>query len=101
LPFLFLIIISCSNEKLNRTISSDLDSSNFIEGRITTIGNEPFTYLGLSVNDSAVYILDCDKQLEETLKKNQGELYKVTFNEKNKTADGIKINVLYVDKIEK
>jgi hypothetical protein len=102
LAILFLIIvISCSNEKINKTDSSDIDSNKFIEGRITVVGNEPFTNLGLLVNDSTIYLLDCNKDLKASLLQNQGQLYKIQFNEKKETEYGTTLKVINSKKIQK
>ncbi len=101
-PILFsLIISSCSNEKINKTTSSDIDNNAFVEGRITVVGNEPFTQLGLSVNDSIVFLLDCNKKLKENLLHNQGQFYKIQFSERKETENGTMLKVVNSEKIQK
>lgn len=96
-----MLAVSCSNQKINKTASNNPDSNQTVEGNITVVGNEPFTHLGLSVNDSIVYLLDCNKDLEKNLMQNQGRFYKIQYNEKKETENGIMLKVVNSQKIQK
>ena len=107
IAFTTMVVISCSSCKSDTIEKSDMNKINSIsngnltfEGRIAVVGNEPFTKLGLFVNDSTIYILECENDIEETLKKNQGYLYKITAKEKTRTEFGIKLIVKKIEKIK-
>jgi len=105
ISILFLItLIGCTKENLQNTSSQSgkkLMNNSFVEGKITVVGNEPFTVLGLQVNDSTVYKLDCNEKTKNLLLKNQGELYKIYFTKKTDTKTGIKLEVTKTEKIKK
>ncbi len=103
LLLLFATLLNCSGDKTE--LEKKRNNSNkeiFIEGTIATIGNEPFTELAIQVNDSTSYILECNKAISDSLLKQQGELYKVYYDNKSPSSkvDG-KIIVSGIKKVIK
>ena len=92
----FIIIISCSGQK----IENNMNSNSTVEGKIVKVGNEPFTELGIQINDTSIYVLECDDDLYDSLSSNQGEMYKVYFSKKTETEMGTKIKVTNVEQIK-
>ena len=76
-------------------------NKNFIIGQITVIGNEPFTELGVIVDDTTVFVLDCNKEIKEKLLKNQGENYKIFIEDNIELKTNNKISVITAEKINK
>lgn len=66
---------------------------NIVKGVITVIGNEPFAKLAVKVDDSKAYVLECDKELETELMKNQGYEYSIQFS-KSRVENGIPVLVV-------
>ncbi|MEE9429646.1 MAG: hypothetical protein V3V16_01320 [Melioribacteraceae bacterium] len=98
------ISVSCTKEKVkleDSSLSKKAEASISYEGKITIFGNEPFTELGLNVNDTESYILECSKELKDSLRKNQGQTYKVFVSKKTETNLGTKLSVIKVEKITK
>lgn len=99
-----ILLIGCTKENVKHTTTSaakNFLNNNVIEGQITVVGNEPFTELGLMVNDSTVYMLDCSKEIKNTLLKNQGSFYKIFFTKKTESKNGIRLSVSKTEKIQK
>ena len=82
------LFASCSSSK---TCCSDGDS---FTGTITVVGNEPFTNLALQVSGGETYLLECEKELAESLAKEQGKTYKIKFNETKKHSRGTMLIVI-------
>jgi len=76
-------------------------NKNFIIGQITVIGNEPFTELGVIVDDTTVFVLDCNKEIKEKLLKNQGENYKIFIENNIELKANNKVSVITAEKINK
>jgi len=90
------MIVSCSGQK----IENNMNSNSTVEGKIVKVGNEPFTELAIQINDTSIYILDCDDKLSDSLSSNQGEMYKIYFNKKTETDMGTKIKVTNAEQIK-
>jgi len=109
LIFTSIIIFSCSScktdesakEEMNEKLTSTSTENLFFEGQITVVGNEPFTKLGLIVNDSTVYMLECNQETKDKLLNNQGHFYKIFVKEKIETKTGIKLDVIKTERIKK
>ncbi|MCP5061995.1 MAG: hypothetical protein GY936_05970 [Ignavibacteriae bacterium] len=103
MTILFIVsLMSCSSEKVNYEEKVQHKTSvkkSFIIGQIAVVGNEPFTELGLIVNDTTVYTLDCNKELKETLLKNQGQNYKIFIKDGIKYETKNKLSVIAAEKI--
>lgn len=69
--------------------SSSLSIQNPVVGIIRVVGNEPFTKLAVNVNDKDVYLLECSKEIDAELSKNQGRVYEIDYTEVKKTSDGL------------
>jgi len=67
------------------------------EGIIYSIGNEPFTRLGLQTSDGTMYVLKCPKEIEQALNQKQGQKIKVYFENKTQSPEGL---ILQVSKFE-
>lgn len=65
----------------------------YLKGQIIIIGNEPFTQLALRMEDEKVFAIECDKELEKELRKNQGRPFTVSFKE-SRVENGIPILVV-------
>jgi hypothetical protein len=52
----------------------------YIKGYITVVGSEPNTKLALKTDDDKVYALQCSKELESDLRKNQGSYYYIVYS---------------------
>lgn len=106
LIFASLIVISClsckqEEIKLSKNSSSIAftDSLTFV-GQLTKVGNEPFTKLGLIVNDSTVYVLECDENIANKLIDLQGNSVRVFAKDKIISELGTKIVVNKFEKIK-
>lgn len=80
------IIIIAASIILSFSISScsscrKATGENIVKGYITVVGNEPFAKLAIKTDDDKVYILNCDKELEKELYKQQGNYYSVSYKE--------------------
>lgn len=73
--FSSLIVSSCCSCK---NVATD---KNVVKGYITVVGNEPFAKLAIKTDDDKIYILSCNKELENELYKQQGNYYSITFKE--------------------
>jgi hypothetical protein len=78
--------------------SRPLNSENgALEGTIYTIGNEPFSNLGLKTKDGTMYTLHCTKEIEKDLYASQGKILKVYFGSKDQTQEGFTLNVIKIE----
>lgn len=106
LIFASLITISCSSckqeeVKTGENLSAIPSTENLtFVGQLTKVGNEPFTKLGLMVNDTTIYILECNDSTTNELKNSQGQKFKIYANKKVKTELGTKIIVNRFEKIK-
>lgn len=75
--FSFLLLIltfwSCSTCK-------ETDSNySVIKGISTVVGNEPFTRIAIITDQQKTYLIDSDKNILNTLLKNQGHIFEVKY----------------------
>jgi len=84
-----LIISSCCGCK---KISAE---EKIVKGYITVVGNEPFSKLAVKTNDDKVYILKCNKEMEDFLYRQQGNYYLIYFSDSKIEMD---IPVITVEK---
>lgn len=54
---------------------------NTVKGYITVVGNEPFTKLAVETDEGKVFLLQCSKELESVLYKDQGNYYYITYGD--------------------
>jgi hypothetical protein len=64
-----------------------------LEGRIYITGNEPFTRLALENTEGDVFLLQCEKELEEELWQLQGKSVLIYYINVDSTAAGTFIKV--------
>jgi len=50
-----------------------------LTGRLFMTGNDPFASISLVVDSTTVYILDCNKETDKTLKEHQGERAEISY----------------------
>ncbi|MCF8261303.1 MAG: hypothetical protein K9J12_11050 [Melioribacteraceae bacterium] len=104
--FASIPLVSCSSQKEGESGNDKMQVENFefpdsliFDGRITRVGNEPFTKLGLMLDEKTVYLIECDSETKETLLDHQGQLYKIYAKEKLETATGIKLVLAKAEKL--
>ncbi len=97
IPFSLLIlnIASCCG---CRKIGAE---ENIVKGYITVVGNEPFSKLALKTNDDKVYILKCNKEMEDFLYRQQGNYYLIYFSNSKIEMDVPVITVEKAISVEK
>lgn len=90
--FLLIVIISAllltSCCRCGRTADG-----NIVKGMIVIVGNEPFTKVALKLEDEKVYLLQCDKKLDEELRSKQGKHFAIKYKE-SKSEDGLPILIV-------
>lgn len=67
-----------------------------VAGKITIIGNEPFTKLAVITDDEKVYVLECSEELKKELWTKQGDLYLINFSDLKVVEER---DVLVVEKV--
>jgi hypothetical protein len=70
-------------------------------GKITKVGNEPFTNLALMLDDSTMILLDCKENIKSELEIHQGSFYKIIGNLIDDDKMVQKIIVKNVEKVRK
>lgn len=70
-------------------------------GKVYIIGNEPFTKYALQLEDGSAYVLNCTKELEMQLARQQGKTIKIHFKGMESAMEGTALNVLSIDALEK
>lgn len=85
LLFFTVIIVSCC---YLAGCSSAASVQNPVIGIIQVVGNDPFTRLAININDKDVYLLECTKEVEADLWKNQGKIYEIKYSEVRKSSEG-------------
>lgn len=73
--------------------SSSLAIQNPVVGIVQVVGNEPFTKLAVNLNDKDIYFLECTKEVQAELLKNQGRVYEIIYSDLKKTDEGITLVV--------
>jgi len=68
-----------------------------LEGIIYSLGNDPFTKLGIQTSDRTMYVLKCTKEIEQLLNTRQGKKVKVYYKNIEQSPEGL---VLVVTKYE-
>lgn len=106
LLFASVIALSCSSCKPEEAKTNPKSESNSsfenltYEGRITVVGNEPFTKLALKIDEYTVYQLSCSEELTKTLRGSQGVKYKVFVDEIVDISEGKILNISKVEKVK-
>jgi|WetSurMetagenome_2_1015567.scaffolds.fasta_scaffold343610_2 hypothetical protein len=68
-----------------------------VEGTIYSIGNDPFTKLGLEIPGGTVYILKCTHEMEKELNTKQGTKVKVHYESRDETPEGVTLTVMKIE----
>ena len=86
-----IVLVCCSSTQQSST------ENGMAEGIIYSIGNEPFTRLGLQTSDGTMYVLKCTKEIEQILNTKQGQKVNVYYEHKTQSPEGL---ILRVNKFE-
>jgi hypothetical protein len=70
-------------------------------GRVYVTGNEPFTKFALQLEDGSAYILNCSKELQDQLSREQGKTVKVRFKGIENVLEGKALNVISIESVVK
>jgi hypothetical protein len=54
------------------------------------VNNEPFAVLAV-INDTSVYLIDCNDEIHKTLYSNQGKSAKIYYSSMYKNNEGLKV----------
>jgi hypothetical protein len=81
------MIDSCS------TIQQTESGKSFIEGTVYSFGNEPFTKLTIQSSDGTMYLIQCTKEVEQTLNALQGKKVKLACQKIDSSPEGLKLIV--------
>ena len=73
------------------------DEASVIVGKLYVIGNEPFTKLAVEMEGGTMYVLQCDKNVEEMLRKHQGEFAKIHFKRIEAVPEGKGVHVVHAE----
>jgi hypothetical protein len=85
------VFVSCST-------SQQMNSENgLLEGIIYSVGNEPFTKLGIQASDGTMYILNCSKDTEHALNFRQGKKVKVLYEKIEHSPEGLTLIVKSIE----
>ena len=87
---LFFIFISIG---ITACCSCGGEKDNIVKGFITIIGNEPFSKLGIKLENNKNYLLECSDELKKELWNRQGFYYAVEFSE-SKIENGVPVLVV-------
>jgi hypothetical protein len=87
-----VFLTSCSASK------QSIPEKGFIGGTIYSIGNDPFTKLGLQTEDGTMYILQCPREIESELHANQGKILKVQYDGIQQSPEGQTLRVVKIIK---
>ncbi len=70
-------------------------------GEVYVIGNMPFTRLALKIGQQQTYVLDCPKEVENTLMQHQGQTVKILARPGEKTPEGNSLKVISAEIVQK
>ena len=83
-----IMAASCSTPRQLNTVRGTM------EGTIYSIGNDPFSKLGLQSADGKMYLLKCSKKLEMELYSKQGKMFKVYYESSEQTPEGVTLHIV-------
>ena len=92
-PHLIVVLAAVFLSSCGTTGETD-NQVRLLVGTIYVTGNEPFTKLALHGEDGNLYILRCEKTVEEELNQSQGRTYEIRFSLIEQLPDGPTIHVL-------
>jgi hypothetical protein len=56
-------------------------ANNSVRGSIVVISNPPFSNIAVKTDDDKIYLLDCSKELENQLWKEQGNFFYIKYTD--------------------
>jgi hypothetical protein len=68
-----------------------------LEGTIYSLGNDPFTKLGIQTSDGTMYIVKCTKEIEQALNGKQGKRLKVQYEKIEPTPEGLTLRITNIE----
>ena len=81
----FMLAFCSPSQQLN-------SGKGILEGTIYSLGNEPFTKLGIQTSDGTMYILKCTKEIEQALNGKQGQRVKVHYEKTEHLPEGLTLS---------
>jgi hypothetical protein len=85
------MLASCSpSQQLN-------SEKGIMEGTIYSLGNEPFTKLGIQTLDGTMYILKCTKEIEQALNGKQGKRVKAHYEKIEHLPEGLTLSITNIE----
>jgi hypothetical protein len=96
LKFTFVLLLSIYLFQSTGCSCNCGKEGNSVKGYITVVGNEPFTKLAVKTDDGKIYLLQCSKELETALSKDQGSFYYITYGDSRKELDS---TIIIVEKV--
>jgi hypothetical protein len=91
LAVLTLLSFQCSSSK------QVIPDRRVIYGKIYSLGNEPYTKLGIQTPDGTIYILKCTNEQENLLSTKQGQFIDVQYEIVISTPEGLILSVSKID----
>jgi len=73
--------------------SSSIAIQNPVVGIVQMVGNDPFIKLAVNINNKDIYFLECTKELQAELIKNQNRVFEIVYSDVKKTSEGITLVV--------
>jgi hypothetical protein len=77
----FLILSAVLISACSCGCSSGSIANNSVRGSIVVVSNPPFSNVAIKTDEGKLYILDCSKELENQLWKEQGNFFYIKFTE--------------------
>jgi len=89
--FMVFALASCStSQQLN-------SEKGIVEGIIYSVGNEPFTKLGIQALDGTMYVLKYTKEIEQVLNTKQGKKVKLHYEKAMPSPEGLTLIVTSIE----
>jgi len=77
----FLIFSSVFINACSCGCGSSSIANNSVRGNIVIVNNPPFSNVAIKTDEGKLYILDCSKELENQLWKEQGNFFYIKFTD--------------------
>jgi hypothetical protein len=90
---LFAFLIAVFSFSCRAAQRSSTPSQTFV-GKVYLIGNMPFAKLALKIGQEQTYVLDCPKEVENTLVQHQGQTVKILARPGERTPEGNSLKVI-------
>jgi len=79
IPFLIFLVAFIS--ACSCGCSSNKITDNSVRGNIVVVSNPPFSNIAIKTDEGKLYILDCSKELENQLWKEQGNFFYIKYSD--------------------